>query len=326
MDSRAAKPAVSVDGASVEQFAADVRYYLSLTPRQLPSRYLYDDLGSALFESICRLPWYTITRAELRLLTAHGDSVFRRLPSLTRVVELGPGNGEKLRTLLEAAPRRQGPIDVHLIDVSPSALAIAAQTIGSVGDVRVITHQATYDSGLREAQRQRTGRTLVAFLGSNIGNFDPPGAAAFLQNIRASLKNGDAVLLGVDLVKPRERLLVAYDDPLGITAAFNRNLLLRINRELDASIDLDGFVHRAVWNAEHGRVEMHLVARSDQTLHIPRAQVDERLHAGETIWTESSYKYVPEQVDDLLESCGFNPIAQWIDRDDGFALTMAEAF
>jgi len=326
MDSRAAKPVVSVDRTSVEQFAADVRYYLSLTPRQLPSRYLYDDLGSALFESICRLPWYTITRAELRLLTAHGDSVFRRLPSLSRVVELGPGNGEKLRTLLEAAPRRQGPIDLHLIDVSPSALAIAAQTIGSVGDVRVITHQATYDSGLREAQRQRTGRTLVAFLGSNIGNFDPPGAAAFLQNIRASLKNGDAVLLGVDLVKPRERLLVAYDDPLGVTAAFNRNLLLRINRELDASIDLDGFVHRAVWNAEHGRVEMHLVARSDQTLHIPRAQVDERLHAGETIWTESSYKYVPEQIDDLLESCGFNPTGQWNDRDDGFALTMAEAF
>ena len=106
MDSRAAKPVVSADRTSVEQFAADVRYYLSLTPRQLPSRYLYDDLGSALFESICRLPWYTITRAELRLLTAHGDSVFRRLPSLSRVVELGPGNGEKLRTLLEAASRR----------------------------------------------------------------------------------------------------------------------------------------------------------------------------------------------------------------------------
>jgi dimethylhistidine N-methyltransferase len=325
MDSQAANSFVSLDRTSVEQFAADVRYYLSLTPRQLPSRYLYDDLGSALFESICQLPWYTITRAELRLLIAHGDSVFRHLPSLTRVVELGPGNGEKLRTLL-AASRRQRPIDVHLIDVSPSALAIAAQTIGSVGDVRVITHQATYDSGVREALRQRTGRTLVVFLGSNIGNFDPPGACAFLQNIRASLKNGDAVLLGVDLVKSTERLLVAYDDPLGVTAAFNRNLLLRINRELDASIDLDGFVHRAVWNAEHGRVEMHLVARNDQRLQIPRAQVDERLQAGETIWTESSYKYVPEQVDDVLESCGFNPTAQWIDRDDGFALTMAEAF
>jgi L-histidine N-alpha-methyltransferase len=326
MDSRAAKPAVSVDGASVEQFAADVRYYLSLTPRQLPSRYLYDDLGSALFESICRMPWYTITRAELRLLTTHGDSVFRRLPSLTRVVELGPGNGDKLRTLFEAAPPQHRPIEVHLIDVSASALATAAQTIGSFGDVRVLTHQATYDSGLREAQRQRTGRTLVAFLGSNIGNFDPPGASAFLQNIRASLKNGDAVLLGVDLVKPTERLLVAYDDPLGITAAFNRNLLVRLHRELDAAIDLDGFLHRALWNAEHRRVEMHLVARTDQALRIARAQVDERLNAGETIWTESSYKYVPEQIDDLLESCGFKPTGQWIDRDDDFALTIAEAF
>jgi L-histidine Nalpha-methyltransferase len=326
MDSRAAKPFVSLDRASVEQFAADVRYYLSLTPRQLPSRYLYDDLGSALFEAICRLPWYTITRAEMRLLAAHGDGVFRRLPSLTHVVELGPGNGEKLRTLLEAASRRRGPINVHLIDVSPSALAIAAQTIGTLGDVRLITHQATYDSGLREALTERAGRTLVAFLGSNIGNFDPPGASAFLQNIRAGVKDGDAVLLGVDLVKPMERLLVAYDDPLGVTAAFNRNLLLRINRDLGASIDLDGFLHRAVWKAEQGRVEMHLVARTDQTIQIPPAHVDERLQAGETIWTESSYKYVPEQIDDLLESCGFAPAAQWIDRDDGFALTMAEAF
>jgi L-histidine Nalpha-methyltransferase len=325
MDSRTEKPFVSLDH-SLEQFAADVRYYLSLTPRQLPSRYFYDDLGSALFEAICRLPWYTITRAEMRLLAAHGDGVFRRLPSLTHIVELGPGNGEKLRTLLEAASRRQKPMDVHLIDVSPSALAIAAQAIGSVGDVRVITHQATYDAGLREALTQRTGRTLVAFLGSNIGNFDPPGAAAFLQNIRASVKNGDAVLLGVDLVKPTERLLVAYDDPLGITAAFNRNLLLRMNRDLGASIDLDEFLHRAVWNAEQGRVEMHLVARSDQTIAIPRAHVEEHLRAGQTIWTESSYKYVPEQIDDLLESCGFNPTAQWIDRDDGFALTIAEAF
>jgi L-histidine Nalpha-methyltransferase len=326
MDSRAARPVVSVDETSVEQFAADVRYYLSLTPRQLPSRYFYDDLGSALFESICRLPWYTITRAEMRLLAAQGESVFRRLPSLTHVVELGPGNGEKLRTLLQAASPRRGPIDVHLIDVSPSALAIAAQNIGNVGDVRLITHQATYDSGLREALTQRTGRTLVAFLGSNIGNFDPPGASAFLQNIRASVKTGDAVLLGVDLVKPADRLLAAYDDPLGVTAAFNRNLLVRINRDLGGTIDLDGFSHRAVWNAEQRRVEMHLVARTVQTIRVPRAHVDERLPAGETIWTESSYKYVPEQIDDLLESCGFNPTAQWIDRDDGFALTVAEAF
>jgi dimethylhistidine N-methyltransferase len=325
MDSRATKPTVPLDHASTEQFAADVRYYLSLTPRQLPSRYFYDDLGSALFEAICRLPWYTITRTEMRLLAQQGDSVFRRLPPLAHVVELGPGNGDKLRTLLEAASRPQ-PVDVHLVDVSSSALAIAARNVESVGNVRLVTHQATYDSGLREALTQRRGRTLVVFLGSNIGNFDPPGASAFLQNIRASVENGDALLLGVDLVKRPDRLLAAYDDPLGVTAAFNRNLLVRINRELGASIDLDGFSHRAVWNADEGRVEMHLVARTAQTIRIPRVHVDERLQAGETIWTESSYKYAPEQIDALLESCGFSAIAQWIDHDDGFALTIAEAF
>jgi uncharacterized SAM-dependent methyltransferase len=215
---------------------------------------------------------------------------------------------------------------VHLVDVSPSALAIAERTIGSLGNVQPIGHQATYDSGLRTAMRQRTGRTLVAFLGSNIGNFDPPGASAFLQNIRAEVEKGDIVLLGVDLVKANERLLAAYDDPLGVTAAFNRNLLVRINRELGGRIDLDAFSHRAVWNAEQRRVEMHLVARAGQVLRIPRAHLAIALEPGEAIWTESSYKYVPEQVDELLRTCGFTPSAQWIDRDDEFALTMAEAY
>jgi L-histidine Nalpha-methyltransferase len=321
-----AQRSFDVESASTEQFAADVRYYLSLTPPQLPSRYLYDDIGSALFETICRLPWYTITRAEMRLLTAHGADVFRRLPSLRTIVELGPGSGEKLRTLVDGASSRRRAIDVHLVDVSASALALAAQTIGTLNDVHVVTHRATYDAGLREAASAAAGRTLVAFLGSNIGNFDTPGAAAFLQNVRACLADGDALLLGVDLIKPKDTLLAAYDDPLGVTAAFNRNLLHRINRELDAAIDLDAFLHRAVWNEEQSRVEMHLVARSEQAIRIPRAQVDVQLHSGDLIWTESSYKYLPETANDLLQSCGFKSTAQWIDRDDGFALTMAQAF
>jgi len=314
---------LATDAAALEQFAADVKYYLSLTPRQLPSRYFYDDLGSALFDTICRLPWYSITRAETRLLAAHGADI---LSSVRSVVELGPGSGEKLRTMLEAASSRRGPIDAHLVDVSAAALASAAQTIGTLPDVHVVTHQATYDAGLRDAASAVSGRTLVAFLGSNIGNFDAPGAAAFLQNVRACLSDGDLLLLGVDLVKPEAHLLSAYDDPLGITAAFNKNLLLRINRELGAQIDLDGFSHRAMWNAGQSRVEMHLVARSDQSIRIPRAQVDMTLPAGEFIWTESSYKYVPETVNTLLESCGFRSTVQWIEQDDQFALTMAEAF
>ena len=227
---------------------------------------------------------------------------------------------------MEGASSRRRAIDIHLVDVSASALALAAQTIGTLNDVRVVTHRATYDAGLREAASAAAGRTLVAFLGSNIGNFDTPGAAAFLQNVRACLVDGDALLLGVDLIKPKDTLLAAYDDPLGVTAAFNRNLLLRINRELDAAIDLDGFVHRAIWNEEQSRVEMHLVAQSEQAIRIPRAQVDVHLQAGDLIWTESSYKYLPEKVDGLLQSCGFRSTAQWIDRDDGFALTMAQAF
>lgn len=313
-----------IDRAAVEEFASDVAYYLSLTPRQLPSRYFYDDLGSTLFEAICRLPWYTITRAETRLLAAHGKDIFGCLPSLANIVELGPGNGDKIRLLLDSTSQHAA-LTVHLVDVSGSALAAAATVIGGRDGRHVVTHRATYDEGLRDATAGTEGRTLVAFLGSNIGNFDPPGAAEFLHDLRGSLKKDDALLIGVDLVKPRRQLLLAYDDPLGVTAAFNRNLLVRINRELGAAIDLEGFSHRALWNEAESRVEMHLVARSPQPMCIPRARIDLRLDAGEAIWTESSYKYAPEQIAQLLRSVAFEPIAQWIDQQDGFALTLAEA-
>jgi uncharacterized SAM-dependent methyltransferase len=163
------------------------------------------------------------------------------------------------------------------------------------------------------------------FLGSNIGNFDPPGAAAFLQNVRGRISAGDALLLGTDLVKAERRLLLAYDDPLGVTAAFNLNLLVRINRELGAAIDPRAFSHRAIWNADQSRVEMHLVARKAQTLRIPRARAELELRLGDVIWTESSYKYRQDVVEDLLRSSGFDPTAQWIDHRDGFALTLAKA-
>ena len=314
-----------IDRSAVEEFASDIAYYLSLTPRQLPSRYLYDDLGSVLFDAICRLPWYPITRAETRLLAAQGKEIFGCLPALANIVELGPGNGEKLRLLLDASTPRRAGLTVHLVDVSASALAAAATIIGGQDGTQVVTHQATYDEGLRSATAGTEGHTLVTFLGSNIGNFDPPGAAEFLHDLRTSLNKDDGLLIGVDLVKPRRQLLLAYDDPLGVTAAFNRNLLVRINRELGAAIDLDGFSHRALWNEAESRVEMHLVARSPQPMSIPRAHTDIHLDAGEAIWTESSYKYAPEQIAQLLRSVAFEPIAQWIDQQDGFALTLAKA-
>jgi dimethylhistidine N-methyltransferase len=316
--------AAPTDNSVPAQFAADVRYYLSLTPRQLPSEYFYDTLGSALFDAICRLPWYPITRAESRLLSAHGADIFRRVGGLSTIVELGPGNGEKLRLLLDAADD-PGALNVHLVDVSQDALDLAARTITGFERVAVINHCAAYDEGLREAMAQASGRRLIAFLGSNIGNFDPPGAAALLSNVRRGVSRQDALLLGVDLVKPERTLLLAYDDPLGVTAAFNRNLLVRINRELGANFDVEQFRHQAVWNSRESRIEMHLVASTAQHVHSESAGLDVHVEAGERIWTESSYKYSPDGITALLRSCGFAVAAQWMDEGDRFALTLAEA-
>jgi dimethylhistidine N-methyltransferase len=309
-----------------ERFAADVEYYLVQQPRQLPSRYFYDALGSALFDAICRLPWYRITRAEIRLLAAHGRAIFDAWKQGATIVELGGGNGDKLLTLVEAGQRLVANLDVHLIDMSASALAVSARALGALGRVRVVTHEAPYEVGLAEVRRERLGGGMLAlFLGSNIGNFDPPSAEAFLRGIRSALVGGDLFLIGADLVKPEPELLLAYDDPLGVTAAFNRNLLVRINRELGGDFDVDRFGHRAAWNAEESRVEMHLVSRRRQRVRISAARLELDLGSGESIWTESSYKYEPQGIVRMLERAGFRLMEQWIDREDAFALTLVEA-
>jgi L-histidine N-alpha-methyltransferase len=334
--------------AADKDFASDVEYYLTLEPRQLPSRYLYDALGSALFDAICELPWYHISRAELGLLDTHGSSIFAHAAPVPRIVELGPGNGSKLLTLIEAGrggPRHLDPgapadrlrqdhgghqagsnghLQLHLIDVSAKALDQASRALATLDDVEIVKHQATYESGLIEVA-QTGARTLVLFLGSNIGNFDRPGADEFLRSIRAALDPGDDLLVGVDLVKPESDLLLAYDDPLGVTAAFNRNLLVRINNELGANFDVDGFGHRAVWNRDESRVEMHLVSRRRQQVRIPSARVDVTMKEGDTIWTESSYKYEPDELAVLLGRAGFHPIERWLAGEERFLLTLARA-
>jgi L-histidine N-alpha-methyltransferase len=212
------------------------------------------------------------------------------------------------------------------VDVSASALAISARALSALDTVHIVTHEASYETGLAEVRRARpSGGTLVLFLGSNIGNFDPPGADAFLHGIRAAVSRGDAFLIGADLVKPERELLLAYDDPLGVTAAFNRNLLVRINRELGGDFDIDAFSHRASWNAAASRVEMHLVSGRRQRVRVPDAQLEFDMSAGETIWTESSYKYEPETIVRMLERAAFRPVEQWIDAGDRFALTLVEA-
>jgi L-histidine Nalpha-methyltransferase len=301
--------------------AEAVGFYLQLSPRQLPSRFLYDTLGSALFDAICHLPWYRITRAELHLLRQHAPTVGRVLGGHGRIVELGCGNGEKLAAL--ATHAGVTGLRAHLVDLSEAALARSVQTLAAV-DIGVTTHQATYEEGLLALPDGGVGPTLVAFLGSNIGNFDPPGAAAFLRLIRAALEPHDYLLLGVDLVKPERDLLLAYGDPLGLTAAFNKNLLLRLNTELDADFDLDRFAHRAVWNHEASRVEMHLASLAAQDIRIAASNLCLRLEDGETIWTESSYKYEPDGIQQLVERAGFAQRHRWIDAHARFALTLCE--
>jgi dimethylhistidine N-methyltransferase len=307
-------------------FAADVEYYLSQDPRQLPSRYLYDVLGSSLFEAICRLPWYSITRAETRLLAAHAREVFA-LADPVRVVELGCGSGEKLATLLGGRDRVRRTLELHLVDMSAAALAGSMRELDRFEDVAVITHEAPYEAGLANVRgcSGAKGPTLLLFLGSNIGNFDPPGAHEFLREIRANLQAGDFFLLGTDLVKPGPVLLAAYDDALGVTAAFNRNLLVRINREIGGNFDVGSFAHRAVWNQDASRVEMHLVSLRRQQVSITHAGFDMTMNAGETIWTESSYKYEASSVVCDTERGGFARAAQWIDETDKFALTLFRA-
>jgi len=242
------------------------------------------------------------------------------------VIELGPGNGEKLEILLTAgvlppSGRRQ----VHLVDVSALALVNAENRIADLPDVTVRAHQRAYEGGLVEATRHRElgAQALVLFLGSNIGNFDPAGAQRFLHEVGGALAPGDHLLIGADLVKPEADLQLAYDDPLGVTAAFNRNLLVHLNRELDANFDLAQFVHRAVWNAEHARVEMHLVSRCRQQVAIPVAGVTFELDAGETLWTESSYKYEVDAFDGPLRAAGFRAVHHWVDEPGRFMLVMA---
>jgi L-histidine Nalpha-methyltransferase len=317
----AARPAGIRDERA--DLAHTVRFYLQLNPRQLPSRLLYDTLGSALFDAICHLPWYRITRSELHLLERHAATIGQVVRDGGRVVELGSGNGEKLAALLRHAGIPG--VHAHLIDLSEAALARSAQALSAVDtlDISLTTHLATYEDGLLALPADHQHPTLMVFLGSNIGNFDPPGAAAFLALIRRALRPQDYLLLGADLVKSERELLLAYDDPLGLTAAFNKNLLLRLNTALNADFDLDQFGHRALWNEEASRVEMHLVSQATQDVHV--ADLAITLEPGETIWTESSYKYEPASIRELIEPAGFVEREQWIDGSARFALTLFEA-
>jgi L-histidine Nalpha-methyltransferase len=307
--------------------ATDVIAGLSkLGQKELPSKYLYDTVGSRLFDVITELPEYGLTRAEERILNRHAGDIVKRLPEDLAVAELGSGGGRKTRRILEALCSSH-PTAYFPIEISPTALAMCEREVGDIPSISIVGVEHEYLDGLQEVARMRAPRQrlLVLFLGSTIGNFDPPAGIPFLRKIREMLAPGDLLLLGTDLEKSVPLMIAAYDDPLGVTAAFNRNLLVRINRELGGDFDIDAFGHRASWNAEQSRVEMHLVSRLPQRVRVAAAQLELEMAEGESIWTESSYKYRPEGIARMLERTGFRLVEQWTDREDGFALTLVEA-
>jgi dimethylhistidine N-methyltransferase len=306
---------------SQSNFAGDVRAGL-VRPgqKELPSKYLYDEVGSALFEVISVLPEYGLTRADERLLGRHAVDIVSRLKSDVLVAELGSGSGRKTRWILEALARRQRTTYCP-IEISPTALARCESELGQIEYVSIVGFERPYLDGLLAAAswRRENEHLLVLFLGSTIGNFDRDAGERFLAEVRRILYPGDALLLGTDLEKPLPQLVAAYDDSIGVTAAFNLNLLARINRELGADFDLAAFRHEAHYNSAERRIEMHLRSLRDQSVTIARAECTVSFAKDETIWTESSHKYRAEEIPIMAQRTGYRCDAQWLDSEWPFA-------
>ena len=301
------------------QLARDVRAGLTQPEQKtLDCRYLYDDIGWALHEAIALLPQCGLTRADARIMEAHAGDLLDCLPFPLTIAELGSGSAAKTGAILEAVRKRQSAV-YYAIDESAGALARCARELGPLAAVHPL--EMSFLDGLRDiAGRRAAGeRLLVLFPGSSIGNFEPGAAIQFVDSIRRRLAPGDALLLGTDLVKPTAQLLDAYDDPTGVTAAFNLNLLGRINRELDGDFDLRQFAHVIRYHEEAQRIEMHLRSRVYQIVSIRKADLIVDFAAGETICTEACHKFYLEQVETMADAAGFRLQQQWVDEEWGFA-------
>lgn len=294
---------------------------LLATPKTLPSKLLYDAEGSRLFERICKLPEYYVTRVELALLQRTVAEVASRIPARAALVEFGSGASVKTRLLLDARP----DLAVYVpIDISHSALSEASAALQHDYPALAVTPLVgDFTRPLTLPPLAREAPAFGFFPGSTLGNFEPAEAIVFLRNARQILGPNPHLLVGADLAKPLEVLLPAYDDAEGVTADFNRNLLVRLNREAGADFDPDAFAHRAVWNAERSRIEMHLVSRTAQRVRVAGEEI--AFAAGETIHTENSHKYFPEVIASLAEAAGWRVAKTWLSDAPVFGLFLLEA-
>jgi L-histidine N-alpha-methyltransferase len=307
-----------------ERFASDVRSGLGRRPKSLPCVYFYDKAGSQLFESICTQPEYYCTRAEAEILQNHARDIAACCSNPVQIVELGSGSSSKTRILLEAFVEARMRTTYVPIDISQEILAESAARLDRVFpplDVKPVA--ARYEDGMKMIDRA-DGSVLLVWLGSSIGNFERKSAKEFLGRLWRQLSSGDRLLLGVDLIKDRALLEAAYNDRAGVTAAFNLNLLARINRELGGSFDLERFDHSAVFNPGEGRIEMYLVSRCEQEVPIDALDMKVPFSEGERIHTENSYKYRAEEIEALAGDFSKATVHQWYDSHRQFCLSLFE--
>jgi len=308
---------------STPTFADDVRSGLSAVPKRLPSKYFYDELGSALFDAITLLPEYYLTRAETEILRDCGWEIVRALGNPVEFIELGSGSAIKTRILIEEALRVQRTLRYSPIDISTEALRSSALSLVERYSALTITaYAADYFSVLRDGALKRPGRVLAMFMGSNIGNYEPEQARELLRAVASSLKKSDGILVGMDLKKEPRVLERAYDDPTGVTAAFNKNLLARINRELDGEFDLDDFRHIATYDARSGCVRSYLQAERSHSVRIAAIDANVEFIKGERIHTESSYKFSEADIASLAAACGLKAERSWTDARKRFSVTL----
>lgn len=314
------------ESISLREFAQDVRKGLSRSgQKELYSKYLYDEVGSALFDVITVLPEYGLYRADARLLRKYSATLAAQVERPSLIIELGSGSGSKTRWILSRMAAQQ-PITYCPVDISESALNRCCLELGFIDSVRIVPFAQSYLEGLEQAVRLRPPDTsvVVLFLGSTIGNFEPDRAVEFLKSVRGLLCRGDVFYLSADLVKDRKQMIAAYDDAIGATAAFNLNLLARINREIGGEFVLSRFRHRARYKEKEHRIEMHLESVEDQTVAIGH-DFGVTLKRGETIWTESSYKFYLTDIQRLAIRSGFQCETQWVDQEWPFAQSVLRA-
>lgn len=300
--------------------AEDVRKGLTAYPKRFLPKYFYDELGSQLFEAICLLPEYYLTRAENEILVRYADDIAAAVDGHKTLVEMGSGSASKTRLIIEALLRSQGELLFMPVDISETALESGSRILlQSYPRLRIEAFAADYFVGLAELGKKPRGRTLALFLGSNISNFDREEAHRFLRAMREVLNEGDALLLGADLKKDPAVLEAAYNDALGVTSAFNLNVLARINRELGGSFDLHAFRHYAFYNQTEGRIEIYIESLKNQMVRIEKLDLEVSFESGELIHTENSYKYDTAGIARLASETGFTCTRSWFDSQERFS-------